>query len=163
MNLKSEILQVFDYDLQRQLVPYMKDMKPLPGIYDPNFIAANQAARADNLITGTKAEQMAVVRDQLKHFKNDNGLDEIIVLWTANTERYSEIKQGLNDTEGVLLKPDYCHACHSKEVEEDVMTCVYKAEPASSSGLILSSNVSYCHGDCFPQSCCRKRYGGAGA
>ena len=116
MNLKPEILQVFDYDLQRQLVPYMKDMKPLPGIYDPNFIAANQAARADNLITGTKAEQMAVVRDQLKHFKNDNGLDEIIVLWTANTERYSEIKQGLNDTEGVLLKPDYCHACHSKEV-----------------------------------------------
>lgn len=93
-------LQVFDYDLQRQLIPYMKDIKPLPGIYDPNFIAANQAARADNLIPGTKSDQVSVVRDQLKKFKSDNGLDKIIVLWTANTERYAEIKEGLNDTEG---------------------------------------------------------------
>lgn len=93
-------LQVFDYDLQRQLIPYMKDIKPLPGIYDPNFIAANQAARADNLIPGTKSDQVSVVRNQLKNFKSDNGLDKIIVLWTANTERYAEIKEGLNDTEG---------------------------------------------------------------
>lgn len=97
---KLSFLQVFDYDLQRQLIPYMKDIKPLPGIYDPNFIAANQAARADNLIPGTKAEQVSAVREQLKQFKSDNSLDKIIVLWTANTERYSEIKQGLNDTEG---------------------------------------------------------------
>eukprot|EP00892_Ulva_mutabilis_P007250 jgi/Ulvmu1/4898/UM020_0184.1 len=95
--------QVFDYDLQRQLIPYMKDMKPLPGIYDPKFIAANQAARADNLIPGTKSEQVAVVRDQLNQFKRDNGLDKIIVLWTANTERFAEIKHGLNDTEENIM------------------------------------------------------------
>ena len=35
-------MQVLDFELQRQLVPYMKDMTPLPGIYDPDFIAANQ-------------------------------------------------------------------------------------------------------------------------
>lgn len=47
--------KVLEYDLQRQLAPYMKDMKPLPSIYYPDFIAANQEDRADNVIEGTKA------------------------------------------------------------------------------------------------------------
>jgi myo-inositol-1-phosphate synthase len=33
----------------------MAEMKPLPSIYYPDFIAANQEARADNLIEGSKA------------------------------------------------------------------------------------------------------------
>ena len=44
--------QVLDWELQRQLVPHMRGLTPLPGIYDPDFIAANQGARADNLISG---------------------------------------------------------------------------------------------------------------
>lgn len=40
-----ERAQVLDWDLQRQLIPYMKDMKPLPGIYIQDFIAANQKDR----------------------------------------------------------------------------------------------------------------------
>lgn len=50
-------MQVLDFELQRQLVPYMKNMVPLPGIYDPDFIAANQDARADNCIKGSKKDQ----------------------------------------------------------------------------------------------------------
>ena len=34
--------QVLDVNLQHQLYPYMKDMKPRPSIYFPEFIAANQ-------------------------------------------------------------------------------------------------------------------------
>ena len=52
------MLQVLDFELQRQLVPYMKDLTPLPGIYNPDFIAANQDARADNLIKGSKKDQV---------------------------------------------------------------------------------------------------------
>ena len=55
---QSFLVQVLDFELQRQLVPYMKDLTPLPGIYDPDFIAANQDARADNLIKGSKKEQV---------------------------------------------------------------------------------------------------------
>ena len=33
---------MLDWDLQRQLAPHMKHLVPRPGIYDPNFIAANQ-------------------------------------------------------------------------------------------------------------------------
>lgn len=50
-------MQVLDFELQRQLVPYMKQMVPLPGIYDADFIAANQDARADNIIKGNKKDQ----------------------------------------------------------------------------------------------------------
>lgn len=47
-----------DFDLQQKLKPMMKSTKPLPSIYFPDFIAANQAERADNVLTGTKQEQM---------------------------------------------------------------------------------------------------------
>ena len=36
-------------------------------------------------------------------FKEANGLDKVIVLWTANTERYAEIIPGVNDTADNLL------------------------------------------------------------
>ena len=54
--------QVLDWDLQRQLIPYMKDMKPLPSIYIPDFIAANQKDRADNILSGSKQEMMEKIR-----------------------------------------------------------------------------------------------------
>lgn len=104
MNLADamERAKVFDWDLQRQLAPYMKNMKPRPGIYDPNFIAANQSARADNCLKGSKREQMERIRADLRDFREKNALDKIVVLWTANTERYSEILIGLNDDEKSL-------------------------------------------------------------
>ena len=85
------MLQVLDYELQKQLIPFMKDLHPLPGIYNPDFIAANQDARADNLIKGSKRQQMDTVREQIREFKASSGVDQVIVLWTANTERYSEV------------------------------------------------------------------------
>jgi myo-inositol-1-phosphate synthase len=36
------------------------ELKPLPSIYYPDFIAANQEERADNLIPGTKASSAHV-------------------------------------------------------------------------------------------------------
>lgn len=63
---------MLDFELQKQLVPYMRDMVPLPGIYDPAFIAANQAERADNLIKGSKQEQMETIRQHIRTFKQEN-------------------------------------------------------------------------------------------
>lgn len=53
-----ERAQVFEWSLQEQLRPYMSHMKPRPSIYIPEFIAANQESRADNVLTGTIAEQV---------------------------------------------------------------------------------------------------------
>lgn len=95
---------VLDYDLQRQLVPLMKDLKPMPSIYYPDFIAANQADRADNLLPGAdKQAHVDAIRAQIKDFKASNGLEKVIILWSANTERYSDLVPGVNDTADNLL------------------------------------------------------------
>ncbi|KAF8064501.1 IPS2 [Scenedesmus sp. PABB004] len=98
-----ERARVLDFELQKQLVPYMRDMVPLPGIYDPAFIAANQEARADNVIKGTRQQQLDTVRAQIRAFKADSGVDKVVILWTANTERYAQVAEGLNDTAEALL------------------------------------------------------------
>lgn len=96
--------KVLDYDLQRQLVPLMTDMAPLPSVYYPDFIAANQGERADNVIPGTdKWAHVEQIRKDIREFKKKNGLEKVIVLWTANTERYSELIPGVNDTADNLL------------------------------------------------------------
>jgi myo-inositol-1-phosphate synthase len=98
-----ERAKVLDFELQKQLVPYMKEVVPLPGIYDPAFIAANQEARADNIIKGGKQQQMETIREHIRAFKQDNGVDKVVVLWTANTERYAQVAEGLNDTAENLM------------------------------------------------------------
>jgi len=39
-----------------------------------------------------------------RNFKADNNLDKVIVQWTANTERFADILEGVNDTADNLLK-----------------------------------------------------------
>ena len=96
--------KVLDYDLQRQIAPMLSGMKPLPSVYYPDFIAANQGARADNVIPGDdKAAHVEHLRKDIRDFKAAHGLDKIIVVWTANTERYAEIIPGVNDTADNLL------------------------------------------------------------
>merc|ERR1712000_276317 len=105
MNLADcmERAKVFDYDLQRQLKPYMQDIVPLPSIYDEDFVAANQKARANHCLEGTKQEMLNTIRQNMRDFKEKNGCDSLVLLWTANTERFAEIVTGLNDPAENLL------------------------------------------------------------
>ena len=71
---------------------------------DPDFIAANQADRADNLIPGEdKSAHLEHIRADIRAFKATHHLDSVIVLWTANTERYADIIPGINDSADNLL------------------------------------------------------------
>ncbi|KAH9006202.1 inositol-3-phosphate synthase [Lactarius hatsudake] len=96
---------VLEWDLQRQVAPYMKELgAPLPSIYYPDYIAANQEGRADNVIPGNdKGVHLAQIRKDIRDFKATNGLDQVIVFWTANTERFSDIIPGVNDTAEAIL------------------------------------------------------------
>ncbi|XP_008588983.1 PREDICTED: inositol-3-phosphate synthase 1 isoform X2 [Galeopterus variegatus] len=96
--------QVLDWGLQEQLWPHMEALRPRPSVYIPEFIAANQSARADNLIPGTRAQQLEQIRRDICDFRSSAGLDKVIVLWTANTERFCEVVPGLNDTAENLLR-----------------------------------------------------------
>ncbi|KXJ87648.1 Myo-inositol-1-phosphate synthase [Microdochium bolleyi] len=84
----------------------MAAMVPLPSIYYPDFIAANQEDRADNVLPGSKASNAHVekIRQDIRDFKAQHNLDKVIVQWTANTERYADIIPGVNDTADALLR-----------------------------------------------------------
>lgn len=100
-----ERARVLEPDLQRQVYDEMSKMTPLPSIYYKDFIAANQEERANNLIKSTnKKEDLERLRSDIKQFKSKNELDRVIVLWTANTERFADIIEGINDTPENVLK-----------------------------------------------------------
>lgn len=107
MNLADAMdrAQVLEPSLKQLVRKEMAEMKPLPSIYYPDFIAANQEDRADNIIEGSKASWAHVehIRKDIRDFKTQNGLNKVIVLWTANTERYADIVPGVNDTAENLL------------------------------------------------------------
>lgn len=105
--------QVLDVGLQKQLYPYIEDIEPLSSIYYPDFIALNQKDRADNVSNvdangevdlKNKWNDVEKVRKDINDFKQKNGLDKVIVLWTANTERYADLVDGVNDTKENILK-----------------------------------------------------------
>ncbi|PXF49954.1 Inositol-3-phosphate synthase [Gracilariopsis chorda] len=96
--------QVLDYDLQRQLIAHLESLVPLPSIYYPDFIAANQSERANNVLGGSdKNAHLEQIRRDIREFKRTNGVDRVIVVWTANTERFAEVIPGVNDTANNLL------------------------------------------------------------
>ena len=97
--------KVLDYELQAQLRDHMSVLKPLPSVYYPDFIAANQGERADNALPGAdKQAHLEQIRKDIREFKAANGLDMVVVLWTANTERFASVQSGVNDTSENLLK-----------------------------------------------------------
>jgi len=105
MDVAMERACVFDHALQQKLRPLMKGMKPMKSIYYPSFIAANQSDRANNVYEGNHAStaHLEAIRRDIVQFKEENDLDKVIVIWTANTERFSEIITGVHDTARNLL------------------------------------------------------------
>jgi len=80
--------RVLEPDLIRQLKPELSAIKPMSAVFNLEFVASNQEDRADNLKKGTNREQINQLREDIKNFKTKNNLDKIVVLWTANTEKY---------------------------------------------------------------------------
>lgn len=111
--------KVFDVELQRQLAPMMAELKPRKSLFDLNFVAENQLDRADNLLDNhdklTKWQQVQAIMADIEDFKQREQLDKVIVLWTANTERFSEILVGCHDTADNLL---HCLKTNSNKCAE---------------------------------------------
>jgi myo-inositol-1-phosphate synthase len=114
--------KVFEPDLRRQLRPHLETMVPFPAAFDADFIAKNQQPRADNLIQSKlKSDQLQQLRNDIAQFKRENGLEFAIVVWTANSERYSIESKGVNDTAENLLAS--IQASHP-EVSPSTLYCV---------------------------------------
>lgn len=94
---------VFEPELQQKLRPHLEGIVPLPAPYYPDFIAANQGERADNILEGSKADHLATVRKQIRDFKAANDLEKVVVMWSANTERFCDVAEGLNMSADELM------------------------------------------------------------
>ncbi|KAH9454734.1 hypothetical protein MJO28_007744 [Puccinia striiformis f. sp. tritici] len=122
--------KVMEWDLQDQLNPLMSQMKPLPSVYYPDFINANQEERADNVLPGNnKQAHLDQIRKDIRDFKAANKLDKVIVLWTANTERYSELIPGINDTARNLEKAVVNNHDEVSPSTIFAMACIYEGVP----------------------------------
>ena len=51
--------------MYNQLKTELEQMVPLPALFDLSFVAPNQSTRADNVITGTKQEQLEIIRKNI--------------------------------------------------------------------------------------------------
>lgn len=89
---------VLEPHLLNQLQSDLEQLQPRSSIYDADFIALNQADRANNLIMGDKLEQVQTICNDIEDFRSKSGVDRVIVLWTANTERFCEVIDGIHDT-----------------------------------------------------------------
>lgn len=95
--------KVLDYALQEQLYSTLKELVPMPSIFSPDWISSSQKERANNVLTGSKAELVNTIRGNIRDFKQARGLDQVIVIWTGNTEKDSIVRAGLNDSADHLL------------------------------------------------------------
>lgn len=77
---------VLEPTLVEQLKDDLKAIRPMKAILNPDFIASNQADRADNVRTGTNEELITMIRKDIRECKERN--DKVILLWTANTEMF---------------------------------------------------------------------------
>ena len=78
--------KVIEPDLIHQLKDDLKAIVPLPAALNGDFIASNQADRADNVVLGTNQEIVDKLRKDIQDMKQKT--DKVILLWTANTEQY---------------------------------------------------------------------------
>ncbi len=77
---------VLEPALLEQLKPDLEAMTPLPAALNPEYIAANQSERADNVRTGTNRELIEAIRGDIRDMKART--DKVVLLWTANTEMF---------------------------------------------------------------------------
>ncbi|GCB70635.1 hypothetical protein scyTo_0001331 [Scyliorhinus torazame] len=86
MNLSDAMVraQALDWQLQEQLKPHKKTSHPRPSVHIPEFIAANQEDRADNLIKDSKKEQVEQIRKDIGDFNAKSGVSKVIILWTVH-------------------------------------------------------------------------------
>ena len=71
---------------------------PLRSIFYPDFVAKNQSDRANNLIPGNHAcrEHLEIIRRDIRNFKRVNNVEQVIVIFSATTERCMHLQTGVH-------------------------------------------------------------------
>ncbi|KAL7676566.1 hypothetical protein ACOME3_002818 [Neoechinorhynchus agilis] len=101
--LAAKYARVMDPEMLDKVQNDLQSIKPMKALFDVQFVNANQTERCDNLKSGSRYVLVDQIRDDIRQFKAANRLDNVIVVWMANTERYCDVRNGLNLTESELM------------------------------------------------------------
>ncbi|MDE5978772.1 MAG: inositol-3-phosphate synthase, partial [Muribaculaceae bacterium] len=74
----------------------LEAIKPMKAAFDPNY-----AKRLDgeNIMVGkTRWEMVEQLREDIRNFKKENGVDRVVVLWAASTEVYVPVDENIHMT-----------------------------------------------------------------
>ena len=97
----------------------LEAIKPMKAAFDHNY-----AKRLDgeNIMVGkTRWEMVEQLREDIRNFKKENGLDRVVVLWAASTEVYVPVDENVHGTLAALeaamkaddkehIAPSMCYA-----------------------------------------------------
>lgn len=117
---------VLNWQIEEALHEQLVKVRPMRAYYDRNYIALNQEDRADNVYPAdmSLSEVLFKIRFDIINYKMDTGVDNVIVLWTANTEKMMEIDDrhhgsingiinAINDNRKDLISPSMMYAVAS--------------------------------------------------
>ncbi|MEO5590000.1 MAG: inositol-3-phosphate synthase [Gemmatimonadaceae bacterium] len=78
---KAGVLE--EKDLER-VGDFMKSIKPMPAVFDNHFVTR---INGSNVKTGANKRELAEqLRQDIRDFKENNGLDRVVIVWCASTE-----------------------------------------------------------------------------
>ncbi|MGH9467683.1 MAG: inositol-3-phosphate synthase [Terriglobales bacterium] len=69
--------------------PVLEAITPMPGIHDPQYLRRTEGQHLKPQTN--KWEQAQALRDDIRKFKKQNGLEQVVVLWCGSTEVYLPI------------------------------------------------------------------------
>ena len=78
----------------------LEKIKPMKAAFDHNY-----AKRLDgeNIMKGATREEMVNnIREDIRNFKKENGVDRVVVLWAASTEVYVPVDEKIHGTLAAL-------------------------------------------------------------
>jgi myo-inositol-1-phosphate synthase len=98
---------VLDKELLYSLKDELSAIKPMPAVFDPNFVKNIKGENIKKEIT--KMDAAKALMADIKNFKAENNCDRLVMVWCASTEVYTqelEIHQSIDKFEQALQDND---------------------------------------------------------
>jgi len=80
--------KVLEPELLSQLKNELSQIKPMPAVFDPNYITQISGEYVKK--GKTKMDLADQLREDIRNFKKNNGCDRLVMVWCASTERYTD-------------------------------------------------------------------------
>ncbi|GMH48315.1 hypothetical protein TrLO_g4513 [Triparma laevis f. longispina] len=119
--------KILDHDLVRQVTPSLNEFIPMPGVYTPGYIS--ESLPVNNVINfnadATVRDKVEKIRRDIEVFKENEGVERVVVVWSGSVERESTVGStlttlsSLNVPDSTLLTPPsliYALACSLSSV-----------------------------------------------